>query len=67
MFLQGSLIIVLAAFVELPLVIIGAKLTGYFSNNITNNKEITSVIRSTEAYDTETKYTSYGLNIGYVF
>ncbi len=33
LFLHGMLIIVVAAFVEPPLIIIGGKLTGYFSNN----------------------------------
>ena len=34
LFLHGSLIIVVAAFVEPPLVIVGGKLTGFFTNNI---------------------------------
>lgn len=34
LFLHGILIIVVAAFVEPPLIIIGGKLTGYFSNNL---------------------------------
>jgi len=33
LFLHGSLIIVVAAFVEPPLIIIGSKLTGYLNNN----------------------------------
>ena len=33
LFLHGSLIIVVAALVEPPLILIGGKLTGYFSNN----------------------------------
>ena len=33
LFLHGSLIIVVAAFVEPPLIIIGGRLTGYLSNN----------------------------------
>ena len=33
LFLHGSLIIVVAALIEPPLVIVGAKLTGYLSNN----------------------------------
>jgi len=33
LFLHGSLIIVVAAFVEPPLIIIGGKLTGYLNNN----------------------------------
>ncbi|MDM8515494.1 LysE family translocator [Desulfobacterales bacterium HSG16] len=33
LFLHGSLIIVVAAFVEPPLVIVGGKLTGYLNNN----------------------------------
>ncbi len=33
LFLHGSLIIVVAAFVEPPLILIGGKLTGYLSNN----------------------------------
>ncbi|MCP4158782.1 MAG: LysE family translocator [Deltaproteobacteria bacterium] len=34
LFLHGMLIIVVAAFVEPPLIIIGGKLTGYLSNNV---------------------------------
>jgi len=34
LFLHGSLIIVVAALIEPPLVIIGGKLTGYLSNNV---------------------------------
>ncbi len=33
LFLHGTLIIVVAAFVEPPLILIGGKLTGHFSNN----------------------------------
>lgn len=33
LFLHGTLIIVIAAFVEPPLILIGGKLTGYLSNN----------------------------------
>ena len=33
LFLHGSLIIVVAAFVEPPLILIGGKLTGYLSKN----------------------------------
>lgn len=35
LFLHGSLIIVVAAFIEPPLVLIGGKVTGYLSNNVT--------------------------------
>ena len=34
LFLHGSLIIVAAAFIEPPLVVVGGKLTGYFCNNV---------------------------------
>ena len=34
LFLHGSLIIVIAGFVEPPLILIGGKLTGYLNNNI---------------------------------
>ncbi len=34
LFLHGTLIIVIAAFIEPPLILIGGKLTGYLSNNI---------------------------------
>ena len=34
LFLHGSLIIVIAGFVELPLILIGGKLVGYLNNNV---------------------------------